>query len=85
MVWLSWLCGLSLEEVSGTQQVTLVYTMHFHAEGCVHVWTVVPKCYCSSALRFYHVPENKDCSADHHHEDHAMAENHYAIPWFTKY
>ena len=42
MVWLNWLCGLFLEEVSGTQQVTLVHTMHFHAEGCVHVWTRGP-------------------------------------------
>lgn len=37
---------------------------------------VGPECYCSSALRVHHVPENQDCSADHHYEDPAMAENH---------
>lgn len=37
---------------------------------------VVAELYCSSALKFYHVPENKDCSADQHYEDHTMAENH---------
>lgn len=46
---LNWLCGLSLEvsgttqlHHSGTQQVTLLYAVYFHAEGHVHVWTRGP-------------------------------------------